>query len=161
MEHLMKTPDLDLPNPFKGIIPSDIPNPILFDMTTPPESLAATAALATFRFVVQEHWDGGGRGEGPDRILEASNSVIAPGAATGQIEVGAGLLSTVGGRTIRVNANSDLMEEIFSGRVPAGILESCASPTMSALKHITSVINPAMASFTPYDEIPTEAARRL
>ncbi|KAG8815899.1 hypothetical protein FRC17_000554, partial [Serendipita sp. 399] len=97
----------------------------------------------------------------PDGLRLSSNRVIAPGAATGQIEAGAGLLSTVGGRAIRVNVNSDLTEEIFSGRVPAGILKPCAGPTMSALKHFTGIVNPAMESFTPYDEIPIEVARRF
>ncbi|KAG8819134.1 hypothetical protein FRC17_010595 [Serendipita sp. 399] len=97
----------------------------------------------------------------PDGLRLLSNRVIAPGAATGQIEAGAGLLSAVGGRTIRVTVNLDLTEEIFYGRVPAGILKPCASPTMSARKHFTSIVNPAIASFTPYDEIPIEAARRF
>ncbi|KAG8811970.1 hypothetical protein FRC17_002248, partial [Serendipita sp. 399] len=41
MEHLLETLDLDLPNPFNGIVPADIPNPIAFSTTALPESLAA------------------------------------------------------------------------------------------------------------------------
>ncbi|KAG8849183.1 hypothetical protein FRB91_010197 [Serendipita sp. 411] len=90
----------------------------------------------------------------------SSGKVITSAAAEAQIHHGARMLSSVGGRVLRVNVNSDLPQEILLGKVPPGILKACAGTAMATLKYFTSLVNPEMLPHDPYKDMDYDLASK-